>query len=526
MRCAYVNIGTANQPRLIHYRTAGSGPPLVMLHASPLSSKMLMPLAEPLSQKAMVLALDTPGYGLSDPLPTNPTGEGLTQYAEALEQFRIAMGFEKMGVYGTATGAQIGVAYARSYPSRCLYLIADNAAHFSDEERDRLIDGYFPEIPIDDLGGHLTRTWSLARDQLLFFPWPDHGARLPQGGLSPAVTNSFANQVLAAGPNYAWAYREAFICENVALLQEVTVPTSVIRWEGSIVKPYTDLFDNYPFGDNFRMVKCGPTMEQRATALVEEVDRQNCASMVEPPTNLPQVDEPRTYLGRIHLYVVGSGKPLLILHQPGFNAAAIGTVTTALSQHRRCIVPDLPGHGASMPSSSFLQDVAEVYRQLSETLQAPPEVLAIGESAGLGMMLAQQFDCDLALLNPRPADMVLPDLTPRTSGSHWVEAWHWLRMRQMFAPWDDPQPANALEGLPRLDGNSLTGQLNAVLACDDIAGTISQLTELPEPDRSMGRWISLLDDPLGCAARRAFPDAPWLTPVTLEGLGETMRNGT
>ncbi|MFK7956511.1 MAG: alpha/beta fold hydrolase [Lysobacterales bacterium] len=525
MRCAYANIGSADQPRLIHYRTAGSGPPLVMLHASPLSSKMLMPLAVPLSEHCKVLALDTPGYGQSDSLPEDPTGQGLTQYVEALERFRIALGFEKIGVYGTATGAQIGVGYARAYPEHCAFLVADNAAHFSDEERNRLLDGYFPEIPIDDLGGHLMRTWSLARDQMLFFPWQDHGSRLPQGGLNPVVSNLFANQILAAGPNYAWAYREAFVCENVALLQEVTVPTSVIRWEGSIVKPYTDLFDDYEFGDNFRMVPCGPTMDQRAAALVDEVNRYQALVPVNAATDdLSVAAEPRTYLGGFHLHIAGSGKPLVILHQPGFNAAAIGSLTMALSEKRRCIVPDLPGHGASPPADGFLRDVVNVYQQILDTLESAPEILAIGESASLGFMLAQQFNSALTLLNPRSAAMTLPDLEPTTSGAHWVQAWHWLRMRQMFAPWNEPQPANALGGTPMLDGHTLTGQLNAVLACSDIAGTVSQMSDLPNPDPSLGRWFSLGNDPLGDAARQAFPDASWQTPASLNELTELLEH--
>src|SRR5690606_14891693 len=55
--------------RRIHYRRAGSGPPLVLLHASPSSSRVQIPLLRAWADDFTVIALDTPGFGLSDPLP-------------------------------------------------------------------------------------------------------------------------------------------------------------------------------------------------------------------------------------------------------------------------------------------------------------------------------------------------------------------------------------------------------------------------------------------------------------------------
>ena len=68
--------------RLVHYRRAGSGPPVVLLHDSPRSSVLHLPLLRTLSDAFTVYALDTPGYGLSDPLPDDPRPE-LDEFGDA-----------------------------------------------------------------------------------------------------------------------------------------------------------------------------------------------------------------------------------------------------------------------------------------------------------------------------------------------------------------------------------------------------------------------------------------------------------
>jgi pimeloyl-ACP methyl ester carboxylesterase len=52
----------------MHYRQAGVGVPLLTLHASPGSSRQLMPLIADLAAGAQVIAPDTPGNGDSPAL--------------------------------------------------------------------------------------------------------------------------------------------------------------------------------------------------------------------------------------------------------------------------------------------------------------------------------------------------------------------------------------------------------------------------------------------------------------------------
>ena len=63
---AYANLASGVQ---MHYRIAGSGPPVILLHPSPQSSRFSVPMALRLAKNFTAIAVDTPGYGQSDPLP-------------------------------------------------------------------------------------------------------------------------------------------------------------------------------------------------------------------------------------------------------------------------------------------------------------------------------------------------------------------------------------------------------------------------------------------------------------------------
>ena len=266
IRQNYVNIGSEEHQQLVHFRTAGTGPALVMLHASPMSSATLVPFIRVAAEFNTVVAPDTPGYGWSDPL--QDPAEDLTGYVKALYSFTRRLGLESFGLYGTATGAQIAIEFSKTYGARVEYLILDNAAHFTDEERDNIVSGYFPDLTPDVTGSHLTRIWSMARDQCLFFPWrqatPE--TRLPAGGVNTDMVHHMAVEFLQAGKDYDRAYRAAFANEKMERVQPITVPVTIMRWQGSILKQYTDRFDSVEWPNNFTMLHCGPAREQRIEA--------------------------------------------------------------------------------------------------------------------------------------------------------------------------------------------------------------------------------------------------------------------
>lgn len=69
----------------LHYRIvtpeAATQPPLLCLHQTPSNSRQWEPIQASLAKDRVVVAADTPGYGMSDP-PPEPLGIG--DYADAM----------------------------------------------------------------------------------------------------------------------------------------------------------------------------------------------------------------------------------------------------------------------------------------------------------------------------------------------------------------------------------------------------------------------------------------------------------
>lgn len=194
----------------VHYRTAGSGPPILVCHASPGSSKQQEPLISRLARTHRVIAPDTPGNGDSSPLPlTNPAAG---DYAKALVEFLDALGVESCDAYGSHTGTVIVSDLAILAPKRIRRLVLDGMAVFSEEERDEYLRLYARPFEPDLDGTWLQRAFIFCRDQYLFFPWykRDRAHRRDRGLPDPGRLHEWVLEVLKAATTYPLAYRAAF----------------------------------------------------------------------------------------------------------------------------------------------------------------------------------------------------------------------------------------------------------------------------------------------------------------------------
>ncbi len=97
----------------IHVTEAGAGAPLVLLHPTPYSARVYAPLIERLAAQFRVLALDTLGFGNSDPLPPRATMDVL---AESVTGALEARGIARAHVFGFHTGNKIAAALAAGWP--------------------------------------------------------------------------------------------------------------------------------------------------------------------------------------------------------------------------------------------------------------------------------------------------------------------------------------------------------------------------------------------------------------------------
>lgn len=262
---AYVELADGTQT---HYRWCGGGLPLILLHASPLSSAWMETTLAALPEGVYAVAPDTPGYGASDPL-AEPS-EDLSGYAAWLKRFIAALGFERVGVYGSSTGAQIAIEFARAWPEAAHFLVLDNAAHFTDAEREHILARYFPDLSPREDGAHLQKAWEMVNATWQWFPWfeQDEEHRFAPAGAVPLATRqAMLVDQLRAGADYARAYRGAFLNEDAERLFGVSAPTRIIRWRGGMLRKYADRLDDMDLPANIGMVHCGPTMEQRLAAI-------------------------------------------------------------------------------------------------------------------------------------------------------------------------------------------------------------------------------------------------------------------
>lgn len=230
------------------FRQAGEAgaPVLVLLHPSPRSSAMFEPWMRHLAAQFRVLAVDTPGYGGSDALPTPATH--LADYVPPLNALLRDVAGPRFLLYGSATGAQIAIAYSLVHPADVQHLFVDNAAHFTPDEHADIVSHYFSDLTPRADGSHLQTAWQLCQAMATYFPWylQDDAHRFRAGTPNAAEVHAGVCELLAAGPGWAGAYRAAFDHEKAAHVMALQVPTTVFRWQGSMLLKHIDALLAHP----------------------------------------------------------------------------------------------------------------------------------------------------------------------------------------------------------------------------------------------------------------------------------------
>ncbi len=107
----------------VHYRTAGTGPAIVLFHINQQSSLLYLELAWELAPNFTVFAMDYPSYGASDHVSETP---GIAGYARCAADLLDQQGQSAAYVLGEAVGSAIATQFAVDYPERTLGLIMLN----------------------------------------------------------------------------------------------------------------------------------------------------------------------------------------------------------------------------------------------------------------------------------------------------------------------------------------------------------------------------------------------------------------
>lgn len=151
----------------MHCVQQGSGDPVVLLHQTPRSADEYREVLPLLARRHRAMALDTIGFGCSDPPPWRPTIE---RYAAVVLEALDALGVRRAAVVGHHTGGVIAIELAARAPERVDRLVLSSTPYVDAESRARRADAApIDEVRPDPEGRHLTELWQRRRG---FYP-PD-----------------------------------------------------------------------------------------------------------------------------------------------------------------------------------------------------------------------------------------------------------------------------------------------------------------------------------------------------------------
>lgn len=246
--------------------------PMILLHASPGSSRGLEPLLGALAtcaDRPLMIAPDTLGHGDSAaPAATAPT---IATYADATVRTMDALGIERAIIYGAHTGARIACEAGILHPDRIARVVVDGIGEYAGALRDELVERYAPEIAPDDYGTQMIWAFQFVRDQALHFPHyqRDPAHRLMTRAVPPAAQlHDAAVEVLKALGTYHLAYRAAFAYPTRERLARLRRPLDLIDSIGELPALREQALALAAAAPEGRVIACATGMVAKAQALI------------------------------------------------------------------------------------------------------------------------------------------------------------------------------------------------------------------------------------------------------------------
>lgn len=487
------------QGRRVHYRRAGSGPPLILLHASPSSSRVQVPLLEAWAGQFTIIALDTPGFGLSEPLP-GPDIE-IADLAEALVETLDALDLGRVLLYGRHTGGSIAVEFARRHPHRAVFVLTDGYTITPQLPSDAYLEAYLPPIVPRWDGGHLLWLWHRYREQFVFWPWNNPAGERADTAL-PSLSNLQRGVVefLEAGSGYAEIYAAALRYRWDEPLRHLQTPVCFGVRPGD---------SQYRKADYLRTAGIEVEVVPRDAA---EAARHELAILEKYAAGVRSAPAAPSASGGAMDYVdiggsqilvrrmgAGDGMPLVMLPPLPGGTEQLLPAMEALGSSRPIIAFDPPGNGYS----DNLVEEASI-PAWAAAISVALDRLGVERAALYGRHGGSALAVELARTQPdRFASVVLdapialaaserdelaatycPQVTPRWDGSHLVTLWHFVRDQRLWWPWFAHDRAGIHPNRPEIDVESLHSEASLLaLNVDSIGPSWEHVLRYPFEDR-------------------------------------------
>lgn len=433
--------------RQVHYRRCGSGPALILLHASPVSSKIFEPAMRIFAQKFTCFAFDTPGNGLSDPLMANDPD--MVAYAVAQVAVLQQLGIGKAVLYGRHTGASIAVEMARIAPETAAMVMTDGFPVFSVEQRDAYLSGYLDDLPDSEDGSHIPWLWNRYRDQFAFWPWNKRSADFRADCDMPDLDfiHNGVVALLEAGNNYKAPYRAVFKSDAMAALAEVSVPVCIASRPGdSLFRKFGDFPD-----DNWKVEI--PRDFAKACAVELAIMEKHKPEMNAP--DIPAMGQRgMAAVGNydVHFLRAGSGsaKPVVLI---GPSPGCVAPFVNRLETDRPVMALDPLNAGESGDGPARPDQQAAILRAAVMALDVTEYDLAgIGSGANIAMEMARyEADAKVTLIDPLWVEepqraayetAYFSDWQLQMDGTHMLKLWMFLRDQMLWFPHFDQRRQN------------------------------------------------------------------------------------
>lgn len=203
----------------IHVRIAGpaDGPVVLLIHKMVWSSIEYAHVQPLLAARGIrSIAVDLPGYGLSDEPPAQPSAD---DYADALVPVLDQLHVRHAVIAGTDTGATIAAAFGLRHPDRTTDLILEGLPIFKGAMlKEVLAEPEFDRTAKPD-GATMLARWH-AIDAMA------------KGTLPPDAIQTSILQFFGAGPHYLYGHQAIFRYDLEAALARLMVPVMLLTYPG------------------------------------------------------------------------------------------------------------------------------------------------------------------------------------------------------------------------------------------------------------------------------------------------------
>lgn len=208
----------------IHVRIAGpaDGPTVLLIHKMVWSSVEFARVQPLLAARGIrSIAVDLPGYGLSDEPPRQPTAE---DYADALLPVLDQLHVHRAVIAGTDTGATIAAVFGLRHPDRTADLILEGLPIFKGKTLQTLLaEPEFDRTARPD-GATLMARWHMID-------------AMAKGTLPPDAIQTSILQFFTAGSHYLYGHRAIFGYDLEAALNQLKSPVMLLTYPGDQLEP-------------------------------------------------------------------------------------------------------------------------------------------------------------------------------------------------------------------------------------------------------------------------------------------------